>query len=134
MHGLYPQYAWTPDGKSIVIWGEGKIWNVDVASGKGAPIPFTARVEQTIQEAVRFKQNVHPDEFPVKMLRDVRVSPDGKMVVYSALGKLYSRALPNGEPKRLTNSPDLEFYPSFSRDGQSIVYVTWSDENHGRVA
>ncbi len=133
VHGLYPQYAWTPDGKSIVIWGEGRIWRVDVASGKGAQIPFTARVEHTIQEAVRFKQNVHPDKFPVKMLRDVRVSPDGKMVVYSALGKLYSRALPNGEPKRVTSATTLEFYPSFSRDGQSIVYVTWSDENHGRV-
>ena len=133
VHGLYPQYAWMPDGKAIVIWGEGKIWRVDVASGKGTPIPFTARVEHTIQEAVRFKQNVHPDKFPVKMLRDVRVSPDGKMVVYSALGKLYSRTLPNGEPKRLTDSRNLEFYPSFSRDGQSIVYVTWNDQDHGRV-
>ena len=45
---------------------------------------------------------VHPAEFPVRMLRDVRVSPDGKLVVYSALGHLYSRALPSGEPKRLT--------------------------------
>ena len=24
IHGLYPQYSWTPDGKSIVIWGETK--------------------------------------------------------------------------------------------------------------
>ena len=39
VHGLYPQYAWTPDGKSIVIWGEGKIWRVDAASGKGQPDP-----------------------------------------------------------------------------------------------
>ena len=89
IHGLYPQYAWTPDGKSIVIWGEGKIWNVDVASGKGQQVPFVAQVEQTLNDAVRFPQKVHPDEFPVKMLRDVRVSPDGKLVVYSALGHLY---------------------------------------------
>ena len=58
VHGLYPQYAWTPDGRSIVIWGEGKIWRVDASSGKGAPIPFTARVEQTINDAVRFPQKV----------------------------------------------------------------------------
>ena len=32
------------------------------------------------------------DEFPVRMLRDVRVSPDGKTVVYSALGRLYIEA------------------------------------------
>ena len=24
IHGLYPQYTWTPDGRGIVIWGEGK--------------------------------------------------------------------------------------------------------------
>lgn len=133
IHGLYPQYAWTPDGNSIVIWGEGKIWRVDVASGKGQQIPFTAQVDQSIQEAVRFKQNVHPDRFPVKMLRDVRVSPDGRMVVYSALGKLYVRTLPQGEPKRLTTSNALEFFPSFSRDGQWIVYTTWTDADKGRV-
>jgi imidazolonepropionase-like amidohydrolase/Tol biopolymer transport system component len=133
VHGLYPQYAWMPDGRAIVIWGEGKIWKVDAASGKAQPIPFTAHVEQSIQDAVRFKQNVHPDRFPVRMLRDVRVSPDGKSVVYSALGKLYIRPLPQGEPKRLTTSNVLEFFPSFSRDGQWIVYTTWSDAEKGRV-
>jgi imidazolonepropionase-like amidohydrolase/Tol biopolymer transport system component len=133
IHGLYPQYAWTPDGKSIVIWGEGKIWRVDATTGKGAPLPFTARVEQTINDAVRFPQKVHPDEFPVRMLRDVRVSPDGKSVVYSALGHLYLRPLPNGEPRRLTKDDRFEFFPAWSRDGQWIVYTTWSDADQGRV-
>jgi imidazolonepropionase-like amidohydrolase/Tol biopolymer transport system component len=155
IHGLYPQYSWTPDGTSIVIWGEGKIWRVDVASGKGQPIPFNARVEQTINEAVRFPQKVHTDQFPVRMLRDVRVSPDGRVVVYSALGHLYVRPLPDGQPKRLvaqstvtTNgnggstttaasqaaeADTYEFYPSFSRDGQWIVYTTWNDAEMGRV-
>ena len=135
IHGLYPQYAWTPDGRSIVIWGEGKIWRVDVASGKGQPIPFQARVEQTLNAPVRMPRPVHPAEFPVKMLRDVRVAPDGKLVVYSALGHLYTRPLPAGEPKRLTSAgaDTYEFFPSFSRDGQWIVYTTWSDANQGRV-
>ena len=133
VHGLYPQYSWMPDGKSLVIWGEGKIWRVDAASGKGVQIPFTAHVEQTITEAVRFPQKVHPDEFPVRMLRDVRVAPDGKTVVYSALGHLYVRQLPDGQPGRLTRDEHFEFYPSFSRDGQWIVYTTWSDAEMGRV-
>ncbi len=163
IHGLYPQYAWTPDGKSIVIWGEGKIWRVDVASGKGQQVPFNARVEQTLNDALRFPQKVHADEFPVKMLRDVRVSPDGKLVVYSALGHLYVRTLPDGQPKRLTPTAaqrktdangngasngngaaqetqttaasvdTFEFFPSFSRDGQWIVYTTWNDRDAGRM-
>jgi imidazolonepropionase-like amidohydrolase/Tol biopolymer transport system component len=133
VHGLYPQYAWTPDGRSLVIWGEGKIWRVDASSGKAATIPFTARIEQTINDAVRFPQKVFADEFPVRMLRDVRVSPDGKLVVYSALGKLYVKALPDGAPRRLTKDEGLESFASFSRDGQWIVYVTWSDAEMGRV-
>jgi imidazolonepropionase-like amidohydrolase/Tol biopolymer transport system component len=145
LHGVYPQYAWTPDGRSIVIWGEGKIWKVDAATGKGEPIPFTARVEQTINEPLRFAQKAHPDEFPVRMLRDVRVSPDGKTVVYSALGKLYVKELPGGQPRRLTGGAEpgaepraavaepLEFFPSFSPDGQWIVYATWSDAEMGRI-
>jgi imidazolonepropionase-like amidohydrolase len=158
IHGLYPQYAWTPDGKSILIWGEGKIWRVDVSSGKGEQVPFHARVEQTLNDAVRFPRKIHTERFPVKMLRDVRVSPDGKLVVYSALGHLYVRPLPDGEPRRLTaraaqttssngngngaQAPGsqpargvdtFEFFPAFSRDGQWIVYTTWADEQHGRI-
>ncbi|MGH9308908.1 MAG: amidohydrolase family protein, partial [Vicinamibacterales bacterium] len=133
VHGLYPHYAWTPDGKSIVIWGEGKIWKVDATSGSSTPVPFVAHVEQTLNDALRFPQKVHPDDMQVRMLRDVRVSPDGKAVVYSALGKLYIKDLPAGEPRRVTKDDAFEFYPSFSRDGQWIVYSTWTDSEMGRV-
>jgi imidazolonepropionase-like amidohydrolase/Tol biopolymer transport system component len=133
IHGLYPQYGWTRDGKSIVIWGEGKIWRVDAATGAGQPVPFTVRVEQTLNDAVRSRQKIHTDEFPVRMLRDVRTSPDGKTVAYSALGHIYLKSLPDGPPRRLTRDVPFEFYPSFSRDGQWIVYTTWSDADGGRV-
>jgi Tol biopolymer transport system component len=84
IHGLYPQYAWMPDGKAILIWGEGKIWRVDVATARGTPVPFTAHVEQTVNEAVRFEQKVHTPQFQVKARRNVSVSPDGKRVTYTA--------------------------------------------------
>jgi imidazolonepropionase-like amidohydrolase/Tol biopolymer transport system component len=133
IHGLYPQYAWAPDGTSIVIWGEGRIWRVDVASGKGTVVPFTARVEQTINEALRFPQKVYTPEFPVKMLRSVATSPDGRQVAFSALGHIYVRPLPTGEPRRLTSTDGFEFDPSWSSDGRRIVYTTWSDASYGRV-
>jgi Tol biopolymer transport system component/imidazolonepropionase-like amidohydrolase len=133
IHGLYPQYAWMPDGKSILVWGEGKIWRVDVTSGQGAPVPFTARVEQTIHDALRFQQKVHTPEFQVKALGGVAVSPDGKRVVYSALGHLYIKELPNGRPRRVTTSAALEFAPRWSADGQWIVHTTWTDAGYGRV-
>ena len=124
VHGVYPQYAWTPDGRSIVIWGQGKIWRVGVTgdSATATEVPFTVRVEQTINEALRFKQAVHPDEFPVRMLRDVTTSPDGKAVTYNALGHVSVKSLPDGEPRRLTGAGEFEFDPAFSPDGQWLVY------------
>ncbi len=133
IHGVYPQYAWLPDGRSIVIWGEGRIWRVDVASRQGAQIPFTARVEQTLNEALRFPQQVHHDDFPVRVLRDVTTAPDGSTVVYSALGRLYAKSLTGASPTRLTKDDRLEFAPAFSRDGTWIAYATWSDSEKGRV-
>ena len=72
--------------------------------------------------------------FPVRMLRWVSVSPDGKRVAYSALGYIYVRDLPNGTPKRLTKQTDhYEYFPSWSRDSKSLVYATWNDETLGSI-
>jgi imidazolonepropionase-like amidohydrolase/Tol biopolymer transport system component len=131
--GVYAQYAWTPDSAHIVIWSEGKIWNVDVASATSKEIPFRARVEQTTYERLVFPQEVHPTQFPVRMLRHVAVAPDGSAVAYDALGHVYIRPLPNGEPKRLTADRPLEFDPAWSADGRQIAYVTWTDADAGRV-
>jgi Tol biopolymer transport system component/imidazolonepropionase-like amidohydrolase len=96
-------------------------------------IPFTAHVDQTITNAVRFTTEVAPDRFPVRMLRDATVSPDGKAVAYSALGHVYVKTLPGGEPRRVTADAALEFDPAFSPDGRTLVYTTWTDAAKGRV-
>ena len=134
IYGTYPGYDWTPDGKSIVIWAGGKINSVDVASGRVTNIPFTARIRQTITNAVRTPQRVAPDSFDVKMLRWVTVSPDQRRVVYTSLGKMWMRELPNGAPRRVTDDRENdELFPSWSPDGRTLVYVTWNDESFGAI-
>jgi len=87
-----------------------------------------------MRRPVRFPVDVAPENFPVKMLRWVQVSPTGNQVVFQTLGHLYVRDLPEGEPRRLTNQNDhFEFYPSYSADGKHIVYTTWDDEKIGTV-
>jgi imidazolonepropionase-like amidohydrolase/Tol biopolymer transport system component len=134
IHGVYPAMAWTPDGRSIVIWAGGKINRVDVADGRVTQIPFRVRDTRKVADVVRFPVDVAPEKFPVRMLRGVSVSPRGDRVVYEALGYLWTRQLPGGVPKRLTSQSDhFELYPSWSRDGRSIVYTTWNDEKLGSI-
>jgi imidazolonepropionase-like amidohydrolase/Tol biopolymer transport system component len=145
IHGVYPGMAWTPDSKAVVLWAGGKIRRVDVASKEATIIPFRVRDSRRAASAVRFPVDVatgalqadgaaRAADFPVRMLRSVAVSPDGKRVAYQALGYVYVKDLPSGTPKRLTTQVDhFEYFPSWSRDSRSIVYATWSDASLGSI-
>jgi Tol biopolymer transport system component/imidazolonepropionase-like amidohydrolase len=134
VHGVYPGIAWTPDAKSIVFWAKGGLHRVDVAGGAASDIAFHVKGEREVTEALRFRVPVAPDSIHAKMLRWVTVSPQGDRVAYSALGHIWVKNLPGGRPRRLTKAEDRwEFYPSWSRDGKSLVYVTWNDARMGAV-
>ncbi|WP_223176448.1 hypothetical protein [Sphingomonas lutea] len=134
IHGVYPGMSWTPDNRSIVFWAGGKIKRVDVASRAVSDIPFHVTGTRFVEDAVRTPKAVAPDSFEVKMTRFARTSPDGRRVVYEALGHLWIRDLTGGAPRRLTRANDeFELYPAWSRDGRNIVYVSWNDQNAGRV-
>ena len=134
MHGVYPGISWTPDSRSLVFWAGGGIHRIDVATKKVTDIPFHVADTRRVNEVVRFPVAVAPDSVRARMLRWVSVSPRGDRVVYSAMGRLYVKPLPNGAPRRLTKQSDhWEFYPSWSRDGGDIVYATWNDSTLGSV-
>ncbi len=133
-HGNTTQFDWTPDNQAIVFWAAGKIHKVDIKSGKVANIPFNIDVEKKITPAVRFAVDVAPETFDVKMIRWAQLSPQGDKIAYQALGKIYLRDVDSGKRKRLTKQKDqFEFYPTFSRDGKKIAYVTWDDQRLGSV-
>jgi Tol biopolymer transport system component/imidazolonepropionase-like amidohydrolase len=134
--GPYPNFDWLPDSKSVVIWGQGKFWNVDVASGTAKNVPFTAEVSQTVLPALRADQSAafEGDSFSPRMIRDVATSPDGRTMVFHAVGQLWTKALPGGAPKRLTqDAANFEYQPAFSPDGRKLLYTTWSDEKMGAI-
>ncbi len=132
--GNSPAIAWTPDGGSIVFWTAGKLWRVGIDSRQVTPIPMHVRVEKRVHPALRFPVEVAPDSFPVRMPRWAQYSPDGSKVVFQALGHLYVEELASGRQRRLTRQSDhFEFWPSFSRDGRSVVYVSWHDDELGAV-
>lgn len=133
IHGVYTQYDWLSDGSALVVWAQGKLWRVDAQSGAARQIPFQAQVDQVVHDAVRFRQEVAPARFAVKMLRDVATSPDGRDVAYSAVGQLWLKRMPDGRPRRVTTDVRHEFTPQWSPDGQWLLYVSWNDAEKGRV-
>jgi imidazolonepropionase-like amidohydrolase/Tol biopolymer transport system component len=134
IHGVYPAFAWLPGAKEVVVWGQGKLWRVDVATGAAKDVPFHVKDTREVRRAVRFRTEVAPDTFEVRQLRWATTFPAGDRVVYSALGFLYAKDLPAGAPKRLTTQTDhFELYPSVSRDGRKVTFTTWNDETFGSV-
>ena len=134
IHGVYPTLSWTPDNASLLFWAGGDIKQLNVADKAVKTIAFNVQTSKQIQTAVRVKQDIDKEQVETKMLRFVKVSPDGEQAVFTALGHLYITDVNDPKPKRLTKqSTDFEFYPQFSRDGKQLVYVSWNDNKQGAV-
>jgi imidazolonepropionase-like amidohydrolase/Tol biopolymer transport system component len=132
-HGVFPGFAWTPDGRALVATAEGRLWRFDAETGARSAIPFTAAVEQRVTDAARFPQALAQDAVRVRIVRWPVESPDGRRLVFAAAGHLYVMDLPAGTPRRLTTLEDLEYAPAFSADGRSLAFVTWNDVEGGHV-
>ena len=131
--GVYTGFNWLPDNQHIIVWAQGKIKKININTYKVSDIPFTVEVKTKVAKALRFPQKVYTDNFQAKAIRTTVTSPDGKTLVFNAVGYLWKKTLPNGKPKRLTQGTDFEFEPDFSADGKYLVYVTWNDEERGAV-
>jgi len=96
---------WSPDGKSLLWWGNKDLWIVPV-DGKEKP--------QTLA-MTRFDE------------RAGSFSPDGKWVVYSSNQSLryeiYLTPFPAGDGKRYTVSNQGGASPAWRRDGKEIYFV-----------
>jgi Tol biopolymer transport system component len=130
---LAPGSSFTPDGQALITSYGGKIMRVEVPSGRAAPIPFTADVEQTIGPLAKFEYPADPDTVVVRHVQWPRPSPDGKRIAFTALARLYVMDLAGGTARRLTDAAVGEHSPVWSPDGAWIAYATWSDSTGGEI-
>ncbi|WP_321324912.1 amidohydrolase family protein [uncultured Parasphingorhabdus sp.] len=131
--GVYPNMDWTPDSREIVFWAGGKIRRVAADGSASSVIPFQVSDSRGVADAPHPTIPVAPDSFTTKMPRFAAVSPDGRTVIFESLGKLYSKPMSGGTARRLTSGSERELFPSWSRDGRSIVFVGWTDAGLGQI-
>ncbi|MGQ8365001.1 amidohydrolase family protein [Glaciecola sp. 1036] len=132
--GYFSYFDWTPDSKQIVFWTGGKFHKLSVANKSLETLDVNVTTEVKYANKLLFDVDVSGNEFDVKAIRWAQRSPDGKSILFQALGKLYIKNIKSGKVSRLTKQDSHdEFYPRYSQDGKQIVYTTWNDKELGSI-
>ncbi len=106
--------TWSPDGRRV-------LYSKEAASSR---TPFAANADGTNEQKLPF--NIGPFDW----------SPDGTKIVYSSnfptesdSGEIVLYSFQTGELTNLTNHPAFDANPSFSPDGQQIIFNSDRDGN-----
>lgn len=127
--GVLPGMAFTPDSKAVIASYGGKIHRIPVDGSTAVEIPLSVDLELEMGPRLAFKFPVSDSAYGLAtQIRDAVPSPDGKKLAFTVLDRLYVMDYPNGAAKRLTSHDFVEAQPSWSRDGKSIVFVSWTSQ------
>jgi Tol biopolymer transport system component len=129
---LIPRYAFTPDGKAILIAYKGKIERRSLDGAPATQIPFRARLKLAVGPSTRVQIREERGPVRAKLPQGTTPSPDGRRMAFAALGSLYVQTL-GDTSVRLAITGDPPSHPSWSPDGTRLTYVTWSEAEGGAV-
>ncbi len=130
---LLPRMVFSADDRSIFLGLGGGLKRLDVASGALTDIPFTAHVRHEMGPELRRQHRIDTGPVHVRVIQTPRLSPDGKRVVFGAVGRIYiAENRKRAKPVRL-DVPGTAWQPSWSDDGRFVTYVTWTASDGGHV-
>ncbi|HEY1007983.1 MAG TPA: amidohydrolase family protein, partial [Sphingobacteriaceae bacterium] len=102
-------------------------------------LTFAQQADTTKKDSTKAKKPVK--DLPLEAARKVRintsegswmsldVSPDGKSVIFAALGDLYMIPITGGKAEPVTTGMAYDSQPRFSPDGKMIVFISDRDGN-----
>ena len=131
--GLTPRFRFSPDDRSILLSVDGGLALLAIETGARTDIPFSADVRLTIGPDTHMSIPEETGPVLVRVIQSPRLSPDGARFVFTALGGLYVQDTAGGPTRRLIEAGDLAFQPSWSPDGRTLAYITWSAATGGAI-
>ena len=120
LHGVYPAGDWTDDG-DLVLWAGGKLWRISM-NGERTEIPFRVKADWVFHDVPRWP-NPPPDTVKSRVNRWTTINTFGD-IAYSAMGRLIVQT-PGGQ----THDLGTGFSPSWTKDGRSLLWTSWSDDD-----
>ena len=132
--GVLPAMTFTPDSQNLLTSYDGKIHSIPIDGGDAKNIAFNVNEDIELGPRLKFNYPIEDKDYvTANHIRNPKLSPNGRMVAYSAFHRIYIKELPNGEPKRLTNFDYTEEMPIWSPDGKEITFVTWNHQDGGAI-
>ncbi|MDH7637726.1 amidohydrolase family protein [Sphingomonas oryzagri] len=131
---IMPRYAFTPDGKAIVISRAGGFDRIALDGGATRRLALDADMRVDVGPSTRHAISDSSGPVKARLIQAPVASPDGQRLAYMALGGLYVQAAVDGAaPRRLPTGADIVAEPGWSPDGTWLTYVSWSEEAGGTV-
>jgi Tol biopolymer transport system component len=123
----HPRFALAQDGRSLFIGAGGNLWRVSTADGAREEIPFRAAVHLQIAAPTPVPNIALPRVSETPTVSSPRLTPDGRALIFGALGFLWRQRLDGGPAERLTEDDAFEREPAISPDGRHLAYVRGAD-------
>jgi tricorn protease len=108
--------AISPDGKTIAFEHDFTLWTLDLAGkeAKRVPLEIAAETQESLTEYHDFNSEMD----------DYAVAPDGKRIVFSVHGEVFTAPTDEGDLVQLTDGPARDRDVEYSPDGKAIAYVS----------
>ncbi|MFN7179859.1 amidohydrolase family protein [Hyphomonas sp.] len=132
-HDAIPRFDFSPGSLAVFVNRGGRIDRISLETGEAESLPFTVHVEQELGPLVRHPAVFEEGPVQARLLMAPDESPDGRQLAFSALGRIFVSGH-DGSGLRALRSGDVRGYqPSWSPDGRSIAYVSWTHEAGGQI-